>query len=196
MRRAVAAIAIAALATTPALAGYKLMPAGQAQPVGKLGLRVTPGSDWNRLGAKLGRNAESWTLDGDSLNDLSFYAGIEPGRPIFREVDKRNKPLPKFSASMLPPDLVQLFEGTYRVAAGTSLFTVDKVEPATLAGKPGVHFTYSFALQDEEVKRNGEGTAAVINGKLYMITFEAPVILYFDRDVAKARAVVASARVG
>ena len=194
-RRAVAVLAMLAVAT-PALAGYKLMPAGQVQPVGKLGLSVTPGNDWNRLGAKLGRNAESWTLDGDTLNDLTFYAGIEPGRAIFREVDKRNKPLPKFSASMLPPDLVQLFEGTYRVAAGTSLFTIDKVEPATLGGKPGVHFTYSFALQDEEVKRNGEGTAAVINGKLYMITFEAPVILYFDRDIAKARAVVASARIG
>ena len=196
MKWQVASVLALAAASTPALAGYKLMPTGHAQSVGKMGLSVTPGDDWNRLGTKLGRNAESWTLDGDTLNDLSFYDGIEPGKPIFREVDKRNKPLPKFSASMLPTDVVQLFEGTYRVAAGTSLFTINKIEPATFGGKPGVHFDYSFALQGEEVKRNGEGTAAVINGKLYMITFEAPVILYFDRDVAKARVVVASARVG
>lgn len=51
-------IAVLAFAT-PAYAGFKLMPAGKAQPVGKLGLSVTPPNEWNRLGSKIGRNAES-----------------------------------------------------------------------------------------------------------------------------------------
>ncbi|MFZ4747745.1 MAG: hypothetical protein ACOYLK_12765 [Sphingomonas sp.] len=188
----IAALTLAA----PALAGYKLMPAGKTQPVGKLGLSVTPPNDWNRLGAKIGRNAESWTLDGLSLNDLSFYAGIEEGKPLFREVDKKNRPLPKFTASMLPTDIVSLFEGSYRVAAGTSLFEIGKVEPVIFAGKPGVHFSYSFVQQGEEVRRNGEGTGAIIGGKLYLVTFEAPVIYYFDRDIARYRTLVGTARVG
>ena len=188
----IAALTLAA----PALAGYKLMPAGKTQPVGTLGLLVTPPNDWNRLGAKIGRNAESWTLDGLSLNDLSFYAGIEEGKPLFREVDKKNRPLPKFTASMLPTDIVSLFEGSYRVAAGTSLFEIGKVEPVIFAGKPGVHFTYSFVQQGEEVRRNGEGTGAIIGGKLYLVTFEAPVIYYFDRDIARYRPLVGTARIG
>ena len=185
-----------ALTATPAAAGFKLMPTGKAQPVGKLGLSVTPPNDWNRLGSKIGRNAESWTLDGLSLNDLTFYAGIEEGRTLFREVDKKNRPLPKFTAAMLPTDIVSLFEGSYRVAAATSLFEIGKVEPATFAGKPGVHFTYSFVQQGEEVRRNGEGTGAIIGDKLYLITFEAPVIHYFDRDIARYHTLVGTARVG
>jgi hypothetical protein len=181
---------------SPAMAGFKLMPTGKPQPVGKLGLSVTPPNDWNRLGAKIGRNAESWTLDGLSLNDLTFYAGIEEGRTLFREVDKKNRPLPKFTASMLPPDIVSLFEGSYRVAAGTSLFEIGQVEPATFAGKAGVHFTYSFVQQGEEVRRNGEGTGAIVGGKLYLITFEAPVIHYFDRDIARYHDLVRTARIG
>lgn len=184
------------LLSDPAFAGYKLMPAGGSQPVGKVGLAITPPNDWNRLGAKIGRNAESWTLDGLSLNDLSFYAGIEEGKPLFREVDKKNRPLPKFTASMLPTDIVSLFEGSYRVAAGTSLFEIGTVEPIMFAGKPGVRFAYSFVQQGEEVRRKGEGSGAIINGKLYLVTFEAPAIYYFDRDIARYRILVGTARVG
>ncbi len=184
------------LATTPAIAAYRLMPAGREQAVGKLGLKVTPPDDWNRLGSKIGRNAESWTLDGLPLNDLSFYAGIEDGKTLFREVDRRNRPLPRFAKSMLPTDIVALFEGSYRVAAGTSLFTIGEVAPATLAGRPGIRFGYSFVQQDEEVRRLGEATAAVIDGRLYLISFEAPAIHYYDRDIGAYRTLVASARIG
>ena len=196
MKKIVIALTLATLTAAPAMAGYRLMSKGQAEPVGKLGLVVTPGDDWNRLGAKIGRNAESWTLDGLPLNDLSFYAGIVSGQPLFREVAKKERPLPHFSATMLPTDIVQLFEGSYRVAAQTSLFTIDKVEPTTFVGRAGVHFTYTFTVQGEEVKRRGEATAAIVDSKLYMITFEAPVIHYFDRDIDKARAVMTSARLG
>lgn len=183
------------MTTTPAFAGFKLMQAATPVAVGKAGLTVTPSIDWNRLGQKVGRNAEAWTLDGNSLNDLTFYAGIEPGRPLFREVDKKNRPLPKFSVSMLPPDVAQMFESSYRVAAGTSLFTLDEVAPARFANTDGFRFSYSFTIQGEEVRRKGEATGAIIAGKLYLVAFEAPEIHYFDRDIAAYRALVETARV-
>ncbi len=196
MKRILAGAMALALIASPATAGYKLMPTGTVQPVGKLGLKVTPPNNWNRLGSRIGRNAESWTLDGMSLNELTFYAGIEEGRALFREVDKKNRPLPKFSGKMLPTDLVQMFEGSYRIAAGTSLFEIGKVEPAMFAGHQGVRFTYSFVQQGEEVRRHGEATGAIVGGKLYLISFEAPVIHYFDRDIANYRKLVETARVG
>lgn len=186
----------ALLAAMPAMAGFKLMPAGQPQLIRKSALTVTPGIAWNRLGARLGRNAEAWTLDGNTLNDLIFYTAIPAGQTLFREVDKKNKPLPKFDAKMLAPDVAAMFESTYRIAGSTSLFSVDSIEPATFAGKPGFRFTYSFTIQNEEVKRVGEATGAIINGQLYMITFEAPKIHYYARNIADYRAVVASAKVG
>jgi hypothetical protein len=190
------AIIAVSLLAAPALAGYKLMPAGTPATVAKSGLQVTPSQPWNRLGGRIGRNAESWTLDGLSLNDMTFYGGIADNMTLFREVNKKDAPLPRFSATMLIPDVVQLFEGSYRVANGTSLMTIDTVEPAKFAGNSGFRFTYNFTVQNEEVKRNGEARGAIVGGKLYMITFEAPVIHYYAHDVEAFRKVADGAVIG
>jgi hypothetical protein len=89
---------------------------------------------------------------------------------------------------MLPTDLVELFEASNRIILQTSIFTVDNVEPAKLAGRDAVRFSYHYAAQDDELNRKGEGIAANIDGKLYMVNFVAPTIHYFDRDVVKFRA--------
>ena len=193
---AASAVTLLIATATPALAGNKLIVPGQPVAVAKSTLTVTPTHEWNKLGARPGRSSEEWTLDGDGLNDLTFYGGIESGRALFREVSKKNKPLPRFSSTMLLTDIPALLEQSYRIALDTPLMTVTSVEPATLAGAKAVHFSYSFTRQNEEVQRTGEATAAIIGGKLYMISFEAPVIYYFDRDKANAQAVVASARLG
>ncbi len=195
MRKWIATIMAAALVAAPALA-YKLVPHGQPIAVAKSPLTVVPAIDWNRMQKRPGRNAESWTLDGIPLNEITFYGGIADNESLFREVNRRDKPLPRFAATMLAPDVVQLFESSYRLAGGSALFTVDSVAPAMFAGQPGFRFTYSFVLQSEEVKRTGEATGAVIGGRLYMITYEAPAIHYFARNVADYRVVAASARIG
>lgn len=185
----------AALCAMPALA-YKLAPQGRAVAVAKSALSVTPAIDWNRMNRRPGRNAESWTLDGMPLNELTFYGGITDNQALFNEVDKRDKPLPRFSANMLAPDVVQLFESSYRLAGGTALFTVDSVAPATFAGQPGFRFAYTFTQQSDEVTRKGEATGTIVGGRLYLVTYEAPALHYFARNMADYRAVVASARLG
>ena len=109
-------------------------------------------------------------------------------------MDKTNRPLPRFSKTMLLPDIIQLFESSYRVALTTPLFTVETVEPAPFAGADGFRFTYSFAVADE-VKRRGEARGAIIGGKLYMVTYEAPRIHYYDRDYASFVKIAESARI-
>ncbi len=164
----------------PAHAG-SLRPAGVATPVAKANMTVTPDQAWNKW-ARPGRLSENWTLDGVTINELTFYGGILDNTPLFREVDKTNAPLPRFSKTMLLPDIASLFESSYRVALGTSLMKIDSIEPATFAGKPGFKFTYSFAVSDE-VRRSGEARGAIIGDRLYMISFEAPKIHYFARDI-------------
>lgn len=193
MRKVMVAAAAVALAATPVWA-YKLVKQGAPVSVAKSELVVTPAIDWNRMQARPGRNAEAWTLDGLALNELTFYGGIADGKTLFREVDKRDKPLPRFSATMLPPDVVQLFESSYRLAGGSALFEVRQVEPATFAGRPGFRFGYGFTLEGDKVRRLGEATGAIVGGKLYMVTFEAPAIHYFERNLADYRSVAASAR--
>jgi hypothetical protein len=183
------------LVGSPVLAGYKLMPKAVEVSVAKSPLTVTPGTDWNRLGARPGRNAESWTLDGLSLNDVTFYGGIANDTTLFRDAKKKTDPLPRFSATMLAPDIAQLFESSYRVSIGTSLMTIDAIEPKNFAGHAGFHFAYSFVVQGEEVRRKGLADGAVIDGKLYMVTYEAPVIHYFDAGRTQAEALMESARI-
>ena len=192
-KKAIVGLVVIAAFGSPALAGYKLMRAGQSVIVAKSTLQVTPATDWNRLGARPGRNAESWTLDGLSLNDLTFYGGISDGETLFRDANKKTKPLPRFSSKMLIPDIAQLFESSYRVSNSTSLMTIDSIEPTSFAGKAGFRFAYSFVIQNEEVRRKGEARGAVIGGKLYMATFEAPVIHYYDAGISQFRKVADSA---
>jgi hypothetical protein len=48
---------------------------------------------------------------------------------------------------------------------------------------------------NEEVRRKGEAVAAIVDGKLYMITFEAPDVFYFQRDQPAYRAIVTAATI-
>ena len=180
----------------PAAAGNALIAKGQPVAVAKSPLTITPDREWNKMGARPGRNSETWTLDGDALNDLTFYGGIESDRPLFREIAKKSRPLPRFSSTMLLTDIPALFEQSYRIALDTPLMTIDGAEPATMAGGRAIRFHYSFTRQGEEVPRLGEAVASIVGGKLYMISFEAPKIYYYDRDVASFRAMAGTARIG
>jgi len=95
---------------------------------------------------------------------------------------------------MLVPDIAQLFEASYRISNKTPIFSIDSIEPASFAGVPGFRFAYSFVVQGEEVRRKGEASGAISGGRLYMISYEAPVIHYFDRHVEAYHAIVKSAR--
>ena len=192
-RAALAALAAFAFGV-PAMAGNSLIPPGARVAVAKSAMTVVPSIEWNKLGVRPGRNSESWTQDGDDLNDLTFYGGIEAGRPLFREVDKKNQPLPKVSATMLITDIPVLLENSYRVALGAASFKVDLVQPLAFAGSKGVRFTYSFSKQNETIQRRGEARCAVIAGRLYLITYEAPNLYYYDRTAAAFRAVADSVK--
>ena len=174
----------------PVLADWKLMPRDVAAAVVNGKMTVTPSQDWNRWSARPSEKGELWTRDGFALNELSFFAAIKHGEPIYRELDKTNQPLPKFKSEMLPTDLVELFEISNRIVLQTPLFAIDHVEPAKLGGHDGVRFSYHYALESDQLNRKGEGVAANIDGKLYLVNFVAPEIHYFDRDIGDFRALV------
>ncbi|WP_026046668.1 hypothetical protein [Sphingomonas sp. PAMC 26621] len=179
----------------PALASNTLITAQTPVAVAKSPMTVTPDREWNKMGARPGRNSESWTIDGDGLNEVTFYGGIEPDRALFREVNKHATPLPRFSSTMLLTDLPALFEASYRIALNTPVMKIDAVRPATFLGQKGVQFSYTYSRVDEEVRRRGDAVAAIIGGKLFMITFDAPDVFYYQRDIAAYRAIVAKATI-
>src|SRR3546814_19717891 len=87
----------------------------------------------------------------------------------------------------------ELLEGTYRTHKQIGAFRLLTTEPAKFLGQDGVSFTYEYVDADL-LTRRGDARAAIIAGKLYMITFDAPRLHYFDRSISDFRALVSSAK--
>ena len=166
---------------------------GKTVTVAKSDLQITPAQDWNQLSIRPGKNAEIWTLDGEQLNDVTFYGGIAPGKPLVKERNKKREPLPKMKKDTLLIDVPELLEGTYRAYKQIGIFKLTSTEPAKFLGSDSVKFTYEYVDADN-LTRLGEGHAALISGKLYMATFDAPRLHYFAQGLDAFHALVATAR--
>ncbi len=166
---------------------------GKTVTVAKSDLQITPPQDWNQLSIRPGKNAEIWTLDGEQLNDVTFYGGIEPGKPLVKERNKKREPLPKMKKDTLLIDVPELLEGTYRAYKQIGIFKLTSTVPAKFLGSNSVKFTYEYVDADN-LTRLGEGHAALISGKLYMATFDAPRLHYFAQGLDAFHALVATAR--
>lgn len=188
------ALAVASLVLTASPANaHKLREKGAEFDVADSNVLVTPSRNWNRLSVKVGKRTETWTLDGEQLNDVTFFGGIEPGAPLVKEKSKKRDPLPKFTKSTLLIEIPELLEGTYRTYKQIGAFQLLSTEPQKFLGQDGVTFTYEYTDVDG-LTRNGEARAAIISGKLYMATFDAPRLHYFARNVDDFRALASSAR--
>lgn len=183
--------AIFSIATSPVLANSLIAP-GPRAGIAQSRLSAAPDGEWNRLSRKDGKNVELWTLDGDSLNKVAFFGGIPVGASLLREIDRKNRPLPKVTSNMLITDIPALLESTYRSQFAVAQMQIDTQEPALLDGNKGIRFTYAFSRADDELQRKGEGIGAMVNGQLYLVIYEAPALYFFDKDVDKFRKLAAT----
>lgn len=195
MNKSILAFTLAIFATAPLAAKWTLKPEGARVAVAKSGLTVVPGAGWNSWSFRPGKKAELWSYDGPVLNQIEFIGGVASGEPLARERNKKDKPLPKFNPKMLPTDIAQAYEQTQRIVSQSPDFTVEAMEPVTFAGHPGIKFTYRYTRPEEELTRRGEARGAIIGGKLYMISYAAPAVHYFDAHLTKAQAIMDSAKV-
>ena len=183
---------LVALSASVATAGWanSLVSPGPRQKIARSTMAAVPAHEWNKLSRRGGKKVEIWTIDGDELNKVAFYGGVAVGEPLFREADKKDAPLPKVTPNMLFTDIPTLLESSYRIQLGTSQMTIDSQEPTLVAGHKGIKFTYSFVRRDDEVQRKGEAVGAIVADKVYLVTYEAPAIHFFDKDVEKFRQLV------
>lgn len=179
---------------TPAAAKWSLVTGGSnAKAAGTIS--VTPGEEWNRNSKKPIKKGEVWTLDGVNLNELYFVSALAPGETLFKDIDKKNRPLPKLSASAVLTDIPEFFESSARISLNTSLFEITNIGPTKLGGNDAVKFTYNYSVTGESLTRKGVAVGTLVRGQLYLINFAAPSIHFYDRDAPKAEAIMASARI-
>ncbi|MEO7384516.1 MAG: hypothetical protein ABIU18_06245 [Novosphingobium sp.] len=164
-----------------------LIAAGEHKGVAKSSIAAVSNGEWNKLSRTDGPSTEIWTRDGDNLNKVTFFGGIAAGMPIYKERNKKEAPLPKVAANMLLPDIPVLLEATYRSQYQVNRLSIDSQEIATVNGKQGIRFTYSYARNEDEVERKGEAIGAIVGNKLYLATYEAPAIYFFGKDLEAFR---------
>ena len=176
--------------------GYSLIRA-RTVPVGDGSVLVTPTREWNRVSSTWSiddiRAVEDWTLNGSSLDSLSFVTGLKGGRYIIRQSKRTAQQVPKFRSDMTAPEVTAMLESFYRVKAGTVDFKTIGLSPRQFMGYPGFQFDFDH-LDTDEVWRRGRSVGAVIDGRLYLVLLDGARSHYFNAALADFEAVANSAR--
>jgi hypothetical protein len=175
--------------------GYSLVRVKEIR-VGDDSLAVTPPREWNRISASIFtdiRTVEDWTQNGPYLDGISFVTGLKDGKALVYQRSRDDRQVPKFRSNMTPPEIAAMVESLFRVRAGTVDFTTTALVPRQFLGVNG--FQYDFEhLDSDEVRRKGRAVGAVIDGKLYLILFDAARSHYYNALLPDFEAIVGSAR--
>lgn len=164
--------------------------------VGDGSISVSAPRPWNRYRQRLFlgvRDVEDWTLNGPLLDGMSFVTGLKSGDYLIRQRRTEDQQVPKFRSDMTPPEIVAMLESLYRVRGGAVEFHSASLQPRPFLGANGFQYDYEH-LDNDELWRKGRAVGAVINGRLYLILFDAAKLHYYDAALPDFEAVVASAR--
>ena len=82
----------------------------------------------------------------------------------------------------------------WRVRGGTVDFKTLGLAPRTFLGQPGYQFDYEH-LDSDEVWRRGRAVGATVDGRLYLILFDAVRSHYYNDGLRDFEAIAASARI-
>jgi hypothetical protein len=175
-------------------AGVKMTQVSQGEVIVRERLSVTVDRPWNRFEGTPGDATPVWTQHGVSVDALRFYVGLKNGDLIAPTPSSPpGVPALAFRSNMHASDIVSLFEGLY--SRGGSTFALDKVEPTTFAGQNGFRFDFSGIRKSDDVRLQGIAWGALRNGELFLISYTAPRLAFFQRGVNDAEAVSRSARI-
>lgn len=177
--------------------GYSLIAAATPVKVADGGMTVTPSVAWNKAprGYDQPRYEEVWTADGILLNTVTFYAGVPEGKALIRLRKSAERQAPLFKAAMLPQEIAEFVESTYRVLSGSTVFNVESLKPSVFAGEQGFQMDFNYVLQSDELKRRGRAVGAIKNGKLYMMLYDATATHYFEATAAEFDRIAKSAQI-
>jgi len=175
--------------------GYSLVRVKEVR-VGDNSLAVTPPREWNKISGRVFtdvRDVEDWTQNGPYLDGISFVTGLKDGKALVYQRSRDDRQVPKFRSNMTPPEIAAIVESLFRVRGGAVDFTTTSLAPRPFLGGNGFQYDYEH-LDSDEVRRRGRAVGAVIDGKLYLILFDAARSHYYNALLPDFEAIVSSAR--
>lgn len=175
--RFIACAALLLLLAGCATPGGKLQRAGQAQA---FDIALDSPLDWARI---KGYRSETWTIDGQALNQLNIYSQIKPGEHVMlRGKQKKSRPDgPWFKAGMRGDEIRDIVVDAYRELSWTRIST-QNLRPADFAGTAGYRFDLVMTEPNGLVYQ-GTAAVAVRDGNLDLLVWIAPREHYYGRDI-------------
>ena len=168
----------------------------QETRVGNDSMAVTPPREWNKISGSLFVDihaVEDWTQNGPYLDGISFVTGLKDGKALVYQRSRDDRQVPKFRSNMTPLEITSMIESLFRVRAGAVDFKTIGLRPRPFMGYNGFQYDYEH-LDGDEVRRKGRAVGAVIDGRLYLILFDAARSHYYGALLPDFEAVVNSAR--
>ena len=134
---------------------------------------------------------ETWTIDGEALDSMVFFAGIANGQPLLDLPAERGH-LSAFRSTMTPNDVMDLFEAMLVTTTGSAVAKARDLRPAKLGNADGFRFDIDYTLKDD-VDRQLSAVGAIRNGRLYLIAFQGDKLYHYKQYLPEFERIVASA---
>ena len=165
----------AALVLGGCATGYTLVDAAKPVAVGD-GVSVTTDIAWSKSPFP-GFPGTLWTVDGEGLDMVMFFTGIESGKPIIETRNADKDQIKVYQSSMVPDDVMELL-GANLGKVGYQQVRTANLRPAPFGTTPGFRFDLTMTSADGlEIK--GVALGAQRGGKLDLILFIAPAEYYY-----------------
>jgi hypothetical protein len=124
---------------------------------------------------------------------MSFVTGLPSGRYLITQRRTEDRQVPKFRSDMTAPEVASMLESLFRVRGGATEFRTLGLVPRTFLGANGFQYDYEH-LDSDELWRRGRAVGAVIDGRLYMVLFDAARSHYYANAINDFESIVNSAR--
>jgi hypothetical protein len=196
---ALAALPLAACSTLGDSTDLGLYSLVRTKPtsVGNGALVVMPPRPWNKQRRYFFfdsvRWVEDWTLNGPYLDGITFVSGLPSGEYLIRQRKSEDRQVPKFRSDMTAPEVTAMLESAYRVRGGAIDFRTLGLQPRQFMGYPGFQFDFEH-LDGDELWRKGRAVGAVINGRLYLMLYDAARSHYYANALPDFEAMANNAR--
>ncbi|NUT00406.1 MAG: hypothetical protein HOP96_05475 [Sphingomonas sp.] len=166
--------------------------------VGNGSVTVLPPRPWNKQRRFFFfdsiRWVEDWTLNGPYLDGITFVTALPSGQYLVRQRKSDERQVPKFRSDMTAPEIAAMLETAFRVRGGAVDFKTLSLQPRQFVGYPGFQFDFEH-LDNDELWRKGRAVGAVVNGRLYLMLFDATRSHYYANALPDFEVMANGARI-
>ena len=166
--------------------------------VGNGSVTVVPPRPWNKQRRFFFfdsvRWVEDWTLNGPYLDGITFVTALPSGQYLIRQRKSDERQVPKFRSDMTAPEVAAMLETAFRVRGGAVDFKTLGLQPRQFLAYPGFQFDFEH-LDNDELWRKGRAVGAVVDGRLYLILFDATRSHYYGNALPDFEVMANNARI-